>query len=526
MIKFSPERSLSINKVFLVLLLGCLSILNSTNINAQVIVDSVVQDVTCAGRSDGGAELFISDGVGPFTAFWFNTSSTGLIVSGLAAGSHPVRIDDLGDPGSVVFVQVFIGEPEELIAAFVTTSNPTCFNECDGELDLVIQGGTPPYSFSWPAGAVVSADGLSAYGLCSETIAIPIIDANGCNAAAAVALENPDPILLTTNTSINASCAGNDGMAVVQASDGHPPYSYLWSTGETTQQISGLAPGNYSVDVEDITGCNASTNVIINGTTSTLSAELAAYTDISCYGINNGSAQVAVTGGLAPFTYNWSGSNSTQSFATDLAPGTHMVTITDASQCVATLTFLILEPDPIVMTVQVTNGVSCGAVNDGAAMVSASGGIQPYQYQWSSGQTTNIVDDLVVGDYTVVAVDAEGCSSLVGFNITSPPPPGTICDDGDSTTQNDYYDTNCNCVGVPLDCLCRFIAGNGDWHDPSNWSCGIVPTADCDVLIENNRICTVAPGYAAQCKTIYVEAYSELILHETSVLEAFGNDFD
>lgn len=143
--------------------------------------------------------------------------------------------------------------------------------------------------------------------------------------------------------------------------------------------------------------------------------------DVSCNGMCDGSA--SATGlGLPPFAFSWAPGGQTIQNPTDLCPGTHTVTMTDANSCQSTATVLISEP--AVLTAQSsTNAVSCYGDCDGDATANVTGGTQPYTFDWDSAsgnQITQTATNLCPGTYGVMITDANGCTTSTAATITEP----------------------------------------------------------------------------------------------------------
>lgn len=248
---------------FSLILIACLSLFSLNSLQAQLSVVQSINHVSCNGFNDGSVGLTISGGVGPYEVQWIATAGTGFMESGLGAGTHPVMIIDHGT-NSTLFIQVTVSEPDPLVVQFVGSSSASCAGICDGALQLEIMGGTPPYNISWPPGAIVSLDGLSANSLCPGVHTVAVSDANGCSSVASAVIEEPEPMYVSFN-SVDATCSGNYGSVVLYVNGGTPPYSFNWSNGATTPNLSGLASGYYSVELIDDLGCTINAGISIGG---------------------------------------------------------------------------------------------------------------------------------------------------------------------------------------------------------------------------------------------------------------------
>lgn len=218
-----------------------------------------------------------------------------------------------------------------------------------------------------------------------------------------------------STTSINLSCNGAANGAVnLSVSGGTTPYTYSWTNNATTQNISGLAAGSYTVTVTDANGCTSAANAqvtqptAINTNTST--------TPATCGGAT-GSATVSASGGTPPYTYLWN-NNETSATISNLLPAVYTVVVTDDNGCTATGVAIVGGSSQVNATLNATNA-TCAA-NDGAITASANGGVGPYVYNWSNNQSGATITGLTPGSYTVTVLDANNCSTTATTSITAP----------------------------------------------------------------------------------------------------------
>ncbi|MWB96913.1 hypothetical protein GON26_21340, partial [Flavobacterium sp. GA093] len=218
----------------------------------------------------------------------------------------------------------------------------------------------------------------------------------------------------------DVSCNGeSNGSASVTPSGGTAPYTYLWSNGETADNISGLPEGNYSVTITDANFCENIQNITITEP-SLLVASQGTTINVSCHNGSNGYATVSATGGTPPYTYSWSPTGGTAATASGLTEGIYTATVTDANSCTATQSFTITEPDALTATASNTN-VSCNGGTNGTATAIPTGGTGTYTYAWSpSGGTAATATGLSAGTYTVTVTDANGCTETASTTITEP----------------------------------------------------------------------------------------------------------
>lgn len=168
--------------------------------------------------------------------------------------------------------------------------------------------------------------------------------------------------------------------------------------------------------------CNSS-SVLITDTISLVVDIVTSSTtssDVTCFGLCNGSASVTTTSGVGPFVYSWSPTPGTTPSATGLCAGTYSVNVTDINGCGITETVTIIEPTSIIATLTQTN-VSCNGLNDGMASVLASGGTSPYAYLWLPGGSTNSLSvNMAPGSYTAQIKDGNNCIINPTVTITEP----------------------------------------------------------------------------------------------------------
>lgn len=211
-----------------------------------------------------------------------------------------------------------------------------------------------------------------------------------------------------TQVSNPATCGQSDGNASVTVSGGTGPYTYSWSNGGNTANITNLSSGLYICTVTDNVGCSDTAQVNVSNLNGPTLSGLT-ISDVDCNGNSTGSATANVTGGTPPYSYVWSNGGTTQTI-NGLASGTYTVTITDSLGCVLNGTANVTQPTALTATSSATDE-SCTGCADGTASVTATGGTSPYTYLWSNGGTASSIGSLSAGTYTVTITDANGCTT-------------------------------------------------------------------------------------------------------------------
>ena len=376
-----------------------------------------VQDASCPGVCDGSATVVASGGILPYTYNWVPTGSTGSTESGLCAGSYTVIVTDAN--GCTEQVTIVVNEPDPIVID-TNTLDASCNGLCDGEAYALATGGSGGFTYQWNDLASTASDTVT--GLCAGTYQVVVTDITGCTDSTTVTINEPDSISINITVE-GASCAGDcDGSAIAVAIGGNAPYTYQWNDPSSTlnDTVSGLCAGIYSLVVTDSLGCTQTATAVIDEPLPLALTDSA--TNITCGGSCDGIAGVLVTGGTPVYTYQWDDpNNSTTPFVTGLCAGTYQVVVTDANGCADSTSVTIIEPPVLDITVAVQNP-SCGGVCDGEATVTINGGTPGYGILWLPGlEITPTISNLCAGQYTVIVVDASGCSDTAVVDLTEPP---------------------------------------------------------------------------------------------------------
>ena len=214
-------------------------------------------------------------------------------------------------------------------------------------------------------------------------------------------------------------CNGDNGAIDLSVTGGAFPYTYQWSTGGTSEDVLSAPAGSHFVQITDAKGCFLVRDTVVSEPTEVTTAITG--TNIDCYGDQDGTVDITVTGGTSPYTYAWTNGAPTEDLS-GLSGGFYQVTVTDANGCDDVAAISISEPLPVVAAVTGVQNASCFEECNGQLTVSASGGTSPISYQWNdaNSQTTVTAMGLCAGNYVVTATDINGCSTLASAVITEP----------------------------------------------------------------------------------------------------------
>jgi len=409
---------------------GCLSVSSVIITEPAVLsigVDSMTpsQCVVC----DGTASVSATGGTPPYSYLWNDTyAQTNPLADSLCISTYTVTATDSN--GCVTTLNVVVTGPGGFFSFIDTTNNTTCAGSCDGQAAVLGSGGNPPYTYAWinlsiPDTITGATDSILA-GLCAGNYYAAVTDNDTCTSTtAAFTIFDPPPFLANITDSNGVTCYGDsDGTATVTITNGIPPYDYVWSSGDssmgttdTSNIDSGLFAGAYFVTVTDSNGCIAIDSINIP-TPLLLTATITDSIDVSCGGMCTGSATVTPSGGTLPYSYLWSNSD-TDSIADSLCAGNYLVTVTDINGCAAVTAVTITEPAAMISFIGIGN-ISCFGGCDGSFSVTVTGGVPPYIYLWSNGDSASFTDSLCDGNYSVMVTDSNNCITQDSLLITEP----------------------------------------------------------------------------------------------------------
>ncbi len=410
--------------------------LDVANSTTSVLCNGFQSDtitVVAAGGTGLGTYQYYIPGVFPIPQY-------NNIFSGLYAGTYDVFAEDAN--GCVNFTQINITEPD-VIYYSATSFDVSCNGGSDGTAFVdSVSGGTAPYIYSWNTGqSTFLINNLSA-----GIYTVNVTDVNNCASnpqQVSVFVNQPSALVSNTNIISNSSCSGTqsaaNGEAQVIVSGGTPGYSYNWSNGANTDDISLLFPGIYTVDIIDANGCMITDTAVINpGTNPTLNVTVQ---NVSCFGANDGMIITSATSGIAPYQFSFDGGNTFVPQGTPFGPSgqaSYFVTVVDSDGCTDSDSIFVNEPDELLITSITAQHVLCYDSADGEITVNVTGGTTPYSYLWNNGQTTNPSTNLIPSTYFVTVTDSMGCAKTSSnVSVTQP----------DSLSISNIEVTNVSCNG-------------------------------------------------------------------------------
>lgn len=409
---------------------GNLIVLNESG---TLSLDNVsVFDELCS-NSTGSINITVSGGSGPLSYQWSN-GSTSEDITNLSAGNYTCTITDT--LGCEVFASGTISnDPGTLNVDNIIITDENC-GDGTGALDLIVSGAASPVTYSWNTGA--STEDLS--GLNAGNYSVSITDNNGCTTSGAATVDNiTNGLALAGSQIANEVCGGSDGAIDITINGGNAPLTYNWSSGQTTEDITGLSAGTYTCTVTDNSGCIIVAGpYTLNNSSGTLNGSVTTITNESC-GNSSGAIDVTITGGATPYTYSWSNGATTEDIS-GLSAGTYTLTVTDANGCQKVISAEVLN-DAGTLTISsiIVNDESCGAA-DGSIDITITGGTPGYTFLWSNTAITEDISLLSAGTFDVTVTDLNGCSVNSG-NIQVNNNGGNLSVDGINVTNETCGDS-------------------------------------------------------------------------------------
>ncbi|MDG1283328.1 MAG: hypothetical protein P8N46_01620, partial [Flavobacteriales bacterium] len=459
----------------------------------QIVVIPSYNDISCYGLNDGNIDLNISGGISdytvnipPLTQVLLNGATNYSTQSTLAAGTYNYFVTDSNN--CTVTDTITIIEPSILNTA-PNISDVLCKDEANGAIILNTFGGTTPYTENFI--------GYNPLQMEEGTYFYSVIDQNGCLFADTFIINEPDS-LLTQVSSTDASCASyQDGTATLIINGGTLPYN----TNRNGSNPSSLGGGLHLYTVTDNNGCISQGNITINEPPSML---LVIDTfSVSCFGGNDGSANLNISGGAGP-PYNtfWGGLN-----INSLPSGNHIVTVSDVNNCSLTDTAFITQPEEIQVT-PIINDVSCYGDINGNVLLQLDGGTPPLIENWFGIDSSF----LAPGNYYYEITDANLCVKNGDINIVEPAPLSVQA----TTTDVDCFGNNSGIIN--LDILGGTPSYNSDFgaFDPSNLFSGTYQFT----IIDANGCQLDSSATVNEANEIFVDfiATSPICRYEESIL--------
>lgn len=378
-------------------------------------------DITCNGGSDGTIRVEPAPGKGQPPYFYSldgGTFQPDRNFTGIAIGNHVVTIRDASN--CTFDLPFVINQPDPVSGSVTARNDITCYGGTDGSATIAGSGGVAPYQYSLNGGALQSSGIFN--GLSAGSYIVTVQDSHGCTGTVQFTITQPAVPLDGSVSITNVSCFGKaTGRIDLTVTGGVIPYTFLWNNGSTTEDITNIAGGSYSVIITDASGCKATVTATVTQPASALTGT-AVVTNVLCFGGTTGSINLSVAGGTTPYSFVWNNSAVTEDIL-GLSAGSYSVVITDSNGCSVSVPVLVSGPaSALAGSIVTQTQVSCYGSNDGTVTVSGSGGIAPYGYKIGTGayQTSGTFGSLAAGNFSITVRDANLCTFILPVTIMQP----------------------------------------------------------------------------------------------------------
>jgi gliding motility-associated-like protein len=471
---------------------GCTAIATVTITQPTQLVANVTgTNINCFGSCDGTGNISFSGGTPPYSFLWSPSMQPVFNPSNLCPGVNTATITDANGcsvTGSVTLTQAFTP-----VVVTTAATNSNC-GQSNGGACASVSGGLAPYTYIWNDLNVTQAPCMDS--VPAGTYSVDVTDANGCLVTTVANINDISAPLVTINSHTDLLCYGAaNGTANTTISGGVGPYTILWTPGgQTTANPTTLAGGVNTMTVTDAAGCVSSASVTIIEPPAVNHA-IASVTNVSCFGICNGSATAVAAGGTGTLTYLWNDpASQTTSMATGLCAGSYNVLITDSNGCTAMDTATIVsQPNSLAITSSAVTNITCFGDNDGSITTTVAGGTPFYTFGWSPAvSTAPVATSLSPGTYTLTVTDQNGCIASQNWTITQP----ALLTDNGSFTPSTCSQANATALVTAAGGTTPYMY---QWNDP-----GLQNTATATGLLAGSYSVVVTDAHGCITTEDYV----------------------
>ncbi len=488
---------------------------NNTTVNisqsAEISLSFTPIAPTCFNGQNGNLTVSANGGAGNYTYNWEN-GQTSATSAGLMAGTYQVTVTDQNmctQTGSFAIPNT------PAININQTTVSATCATNADGAIDLTISGGTGTYTFAWSDDATITTEDRPNLG--GGIYTVTVTDQPGCQNQLSILVNAPSAIDLVTASSPVGCAGGNTGSVEATPTGGTGPYQYAWDINGTilTQAVvPNLPAGSYSITVTDANNCQAVETVQVLQSAGIDVVET--ITNINCFGDNNGLIALAISGGNAPYTLEWTdmmgnilGNNPTLENQT---AGIYQINITDANGCLQTQQFEISQNEELLLSFSNLNNLNCNNVATGNIELIVTGGDGNYTFNWSNGSDQQNLENLPAGAFTVTVTDGLNCSQELSTTLSEP----AALNVTDTTLPSSCFNTSDGSISLTV------TGGTIATDYQYNWSNGGTTIEQSGLGADTYQV-TITDDLGCQLEETYTISSPDPILLEVMELPATCN---
>jgi hypothetical protein len=393
-------------------LLGCAAnkTFNLPDALPITLASTIITPPRCYGGSDGQLQLILENVASPLV-LWSN-GQVGLVNQNLKAGTYAYSIT--GSSGCTTSGTVLLTERPPL-AVTSSATMPLCFGACNGAAAISITGGVAPFSIRWAHGP----RSASLLNLCAGVYNYTVSDKFNCEVTGTVTITAPPPLVINKKSHVTPDCyASSNGSITVEASGGTGTYKYQWGANILSPSINGLPAGDYTVAVSDDNLCAVTKTFSLPGPAALLLLQ-DKITNPSCHQAADGQIMPNPVGGTAPYSFAWENQASVQA-RSRLVAGTYSLTITDSKGCSISKNYTLQAPTALELVNAMLTDPVCFDDKNGSISVQAVGGVGPYAFAWTNGNSANAILKIGAGNYSVTVTDKNGCSVEAAYTLNNP----------------------------------------------------------------------------------------------------------
>jgi gliding motility-associated-like protein len=479
---------------------GCSVIVNNINITEPSAIQVVptVQNNNCYGGATGSVLLNASGGTGTLYNYnWSPSVSTDSLASGLSAGVYTTTVTDIN--GCSLVVSNNVTQPSAIVFN-VALVNSSC-EEPNGSATTNISGATPGYSYLWNTGAATS----SIQNLAIGNYSLTVTDNNGCvRDTQFVISTTPKPIL--SLSAVDSICKGNAVTISSAVTSGTGPFTYNWNPSLSSianLSDSPLATQTYTAYINDANNCKDTAFKTV--TVIELPILTTVIDSVNCNSGADGSILLNVLGGIAPLNFAWTPNVSSNNLASNLTAGNYSVIVTDHLGCSQSISATVEEPLALAFNMSIS--MSTCSLPNGTALTAVTGGVTPYNYQWSGGVgASSAATNLTPAVYHLTVVDQYTCVADTQFVISSTPNPIATISGSDSI-----------CIGentsLSVSVANQVLPLSYQWTPslPSTASVIVAPstTQSYEVIVTDGNNCTDTTSFQVNVEALPVITFAQ-----------------
>jgi hypothetical protein len=345
----------------------------------------------------------------------------------------------------LLLIETFVSKAQFPDVSINGSSTWMYYYVCPGmtmNLVATTSGGNPPYTCVWFGEG--SNDTLSSTFTLSNVgpgmYTIRLIKNGVIQGDADAFIFEDDSIIVSLSPTVYSSgkniseYGGHDGFVNASVTGGFTPYLYSWSNGDSTANIDSVTAGMYTLTVTDGQGCHGVKSVTLTQppqplTITSVTSPLQNGYNVSCNGCKDGEINLSVAGGSPPYKYQWDDGKFYEDIEV-LPAREYKLVVSDANGVEKTASITLTEPLKLIITLTpqtyTVNGsifnLSCSNCSNGEITATVTGGVSPYTYLWSTGQTTSAISNLSPFDYGLVVTDANGAKCKESIFLKAPNP--------------------------------------------------------------------------------------------------------